>query len=124
LRNSKFIKLIDFGSYMVFDSASIQTMIMQFEKTKRDDYTFDYRKIIALKPNLEDALNVINDTLNESIEVLKPTILIENFIDKGLTFNSNVFEDILDKVKNKSNFELDEKLEVAQGIVFPQDFIN
>lgn len=71
LQNSQFIKLIDFGSYMVFDSASIQTMIMQFQKTKRNDYTFDYRKITALKPNLEDALNIIKGSINESVEIIK-----------------------------------------------------
>jgi hypothetical protein len=124
LQNSKFIKLIDFGSYMVFDSASIQTMIMQFEKNKIDDYDFDYKKIIINKPILEDALNIISSITNENIELLKPNISIDNFLDKGLTFNSSLFESILEKINSASNFKFDEKLEVAQGIVFPQDFIN
>ncbi|MBG7610746.1 Eco57I restriction-modification methylase domain-containing protein, partial [Polaribacter sp. BAL334] len=124
LQNSRFLKLIDFGSYMVFDSASIQTMIMQFEKVKSDNYTFDYKKIVSKKPNFEDALGILNNNVGDSIEVLKPKILIENFLDKGFNFNSNLFETILEKINNVSNFKFDEKLEVAQGIVFPQDFIN
>lgn len=124
LNNSKFLNLVDFGSYMVFDSASIQTMIMQFQKDKANDYNFDYRKIIEIKPILDDAINIIENIKNEKIEYLEPKIVIENFIDKGLTFNSAINEVLLDKIFSNSNFELDAKTEVAQGIVFPQDFVN
>jgi adenine-specific DNA-methyltransferase len=41
-----------------------------------------------------------------------------------LTFNNNTDEYIIEKIKEKWNFKLDIKLEVAQGIVFPQDFLN
>jgi hypothetical protein len=123
LQNSKFIKLVDFGSYMVFDSASIQTMIMQFEKTKIDDYDFDYKKIIINKPILEDALNIISTITNENIEVLKPNVSIDNFFDKGLTFNSSLFESVLEKINTASNFKLNDN-EVANGIHPHYDFIN
>mgnify|MGYP006202504981 CR=1 FL=1 len=33
-------------------------------------------------------------------------------------------DDVLNKIIEKSNFNLDGKEDVAQGIVFPQDFIN
>jgi adenine-specific DNA-methyltransferase len=124
LSNSKIIQLIDFGSFMVFDSASIQTMIMQFTNEKSDNYTFDYRKIIATKPIFEDAIDLINNNKSEASEILYPNISIHNYINKLLTFTNNINDVILNKLKEKQTFFLDEKKEVAQGIVFPQDFIN
>lgn len=124
LSNSQFIQLIDFNNYMVFDTASIQTMIMQFVKSKTDNYTFDYRRISSTKPTFEDAINIINNASTTNLEIYEPKISIANFNDKSLTFNSNIYEKILKKILSKSDFLFDEKLEVAQGIVFPQDFIN
>jgi len=124
LENSKFVQLIDFTNYMVFDTASIQTMIMLFEKNKANDYAFDYRKINFAKPLYEDAIDIIKNYKSENIQLLTPTIIKENLIDKSFTFNSGTNDLILDKILSKSNFTLDEKLEVAQGIVFPQDFLN
>ena len=40
------------------------------------------------------------------------------------TFSNSQIERILNKVLQKSNFKLDPDKEVAQGIVFPQDFVN
>jgi hypothetical protein len=124
LNNSKFLNLIDFGSYMVFDSASIQTMIMLFQKSKAVEYKFDYRKISVDKPIIKDALNVIAKKNTPNIEYLNPIISKVKFIDKDFTYNSEIFNEILNKIKVKSNFELNSKEEVAQGIVYPQDFVN
>ena len=42
--------MIDFNTFMVFEDAEIQTMIMTFQKNKSDDnYLVDYRKIIGNK---------------------------------------------------------------------------
>ncbi|MEC5164851.1 adenine-specific DNA-methyltransferase [Flavobacterium sp. PL11] len=124
LENAKFIQLIDFANYMVFDTASIQTMIMLFEKNKANNYTFDYRKINYAKPLYEDAIDIIENYKSENIQLLAPTIVKQNLMEKSFTFNSGTDDVILDKILSKSNFTLDEKLEVAQGIVFPQDFLN
>ncbi len=124
LNNAKIIQLIDFGSFMVFDSASIQTMIMQFTNEKSDNYTFDFRKIIAINPIYEDAIDLILNNKTEASEIIFPIISNENYLNKLLTFTNNVNDAILNKLKEKQNFYLDEKNEVAQGIVFPQDFIN
>lgn len=124
LENSKILQLIDFNNYMVFEEASIQTMIMQFEKQKADNYTFDYRKIKTQKPIFEDVVNLLNSIEMENIEILKPQVSIKNHLNKTLTFNNNINDILLTKIKEKQNFYLDEKQEVAQGIVFPQDFVN
>ena len=117
-------ELIDFGSFMVFDTASIQTMIMLFQKQKSENYTFKFRRIINEKPLLDDALNLLLGYKNNGNRILNPKIEINKFKDKNLTFSTNTNDAILNKLKDKSNFLLDEKLEVAQGIVFPQDFAN
>lgn len=123
LENSQFIQLIDFSNYMVFDTASIQTMIMEFSKTKCDNYSFDYRKITALKPVYDNALEIIENKSSENIEILNPKIILNQLKDKSFTFNSNVNESITEKIILKSNFKLGEK-EVANGIHPHHDFIN
>ena len=40
------MQLIDFNTYMVFENADIQTMIMLFQRNQNiDNYNFDYRII-------------------------------------------------------------------------------
>ena len=124
LDNSKIIQIIDFKNFMIFDTASIQTMIMLFSNEKTNNYTFDYRSIKTEKPIYADVVNLLNNTTTENLEILKPTISIDNYLNKLLTFNNNTNEILLNKIKAKQNFYLDEKFEVAQGIVFPQDFLN
>ncbi len=125
IKDAKIEKLIDFGSYMIFESAAIQTMIMFFKnRNDNENYNFDLRKITTTKATFEDVLDVLHDKKSNNNEILKPTIIKKEFIDKTLTFNNNENEIILQKIKAKSNFVLNEKNEVAQGIVFPQDYLN
>ncbi|ECY0969981.1 class I SAM-dependent DNA methyltransferase, partial [Campylobacter coli] len=57
LEESQILSLVDFSSFMVFDSASIQTMIMSFQKTKPPkNYEFHFAKITTQTPIYEDAL--------------------------------------------------------------------
>lgn len=123
LENSQFVQLIDFSNYMVFDTASIQTMIMEFTKNKIDNYSFDYRKIISTKPDYINALEIIENKSSENIKILNPKININQLKDKSFTFNSNINESITEKILLKSNFKLGEK-EVANGIHPHHDFIN
>jgi adenine-specific DNA-methyltransferase len=124
LKNTQITQLIDFGSYMVFESASIQTMIMQFQKQKAEKYSFDYRKIDVQKPAYQDALDVIYKRETDNIKILEPNIVATNYIDKTITFNNTENAIILDKIKAKHNFKLDAKKEVANGIHPHHDFIN
>ncbi|ECR0827408.1 class I SAM-dependent DNA methyltransferase, partial [Campylobacter coli] len=60
LEESQILSLVDFSSFMVFDSASIQTMIMQFQKTKPPkNYEFHFAKITNQTPIYEDALSLL-----------------------------------------------------------------
>lgn len=124
LRNTKMVSLIDFGSFMVFDTASIQTMILFLQKDKTDNYTLKYRKLTIEKPILNDALLLINGIENSNSVFLTPLIKNDTLTDKNFTFSCNEFDNILNKIAIVADLKLDEKHEVAQGIVFPQDFIN
>lgn len=123
--DAKIIKMLDFGSYMIFESADIQTMVMLISKTKNNvEYKFDLRKIKTEKAQIENVLELIGNIKSINNDFLYPTIFKEQLINKTLTFSSNEKDSILEKIKNKENFNLDEKREVAQGIVYPQDFLN
>jgi hypothetical protein len=124
LAKSKIESLVDFGSYMVFDTASIQTMIMTFKKEILEYYSFDYRKIQADKPVYENAIQLLNKTENENCIYLEQNISPKNALNQLLTFTNSINDIILNKLIDKKNFSLDTKNEIAQGIVFPQDFIN
>lgn len=123
LQNSKFVELIDFGAYMIFDSASVQTMIMLFQNKIEDNYSFNYMSMATKTPSLNDALLLIqkNDSIN--VKNLIPNLHVDNLLNKTLTFNNNLDDAILAKVLAKSDFYCNEA-EVAQGIVFPQDVLN
>ena len=87
------------------------------------------KDLFLLDLNKEKDFNLLQKKLIENIkssnnDFLNPTILKEQLINKTLTFSSNEKDSILEKIKNKGNFYLDEKKEVAQGIVYPQDFLN
>ncbi len=113
-------QLVDFGNFMIFESASIQTMVMLFSKNSiLDNYNFDYRKL-AGNTVLADALSLLNKHTNNKATYLFPKIVRNDLKDKFLTFSSS--DATLDKLAEKGIY-LTEK-EIAQGIVFPQDFLN
>lgn len=122
INDTKVIQLVDFGNFMIFESASIQTMVMMFSKnTNFDNYSFDYRKLRG-DTKLVDVLDLLVKKENNKTEYLMPVITRKQLKNSLLTFSAN--EIILSKIATNSNaLNLTEK-EVAQGIVFPQDFLN
>ena len=124
LSKSKIESLVDFGSYMVFDTASIQTMIMTFKKNLQNEYSFDYRKISIHKPIYENAIQLLNKTENENCIYLEQNIAPKKVLNQLLTFTNSVNDIILNKLLEKRNFSLDEKNEIAQGIVPNPDVLS
>ena len=120
LETAKIKQLLDFNTYMVFENASIQTMIMLFQNnTDNEVYDFDYRQLRgnAEKTNL---LQLLIKEVNDKIEYLSPLINKSNMQGRLFTFSKN--ESILNLIsRNKVCFN---KKEIAQGIVFPQDFLD
>jgi adenine-specific DNA-methyltransferase len=123
--DAKIKQMIDFGSYMIFENASIQTMIMVFEKTNQNNsYLLDYRKLAGDKTTLSDVIDLLEYNSTEKTHFLTPNFQKQNFINKSLLFSNDTSEKILQLIKSKGNFILNENSEIAQGIVLPQDSIN
>ncbi|HEF4421745.1 TPA: class I SAM-dependent DNA methyltransferase [Campylobacter jejuni] len=124
LEESQILSLVDFSSFMVFDSASIQTMIMSFQKIKPPkNYEFHFAKITTQTPIYEDALSLLKNEKIQNNEILKINLTPKKFIDKTLNFTKSDYEELFNKIQKYGKFYLEER-EVAQGIVYPQENIN
>ncbi|EAI8624132.1 class I SAM-dependent DNA methyltransferase [Campylobacter lari] len=124
LEECQILNLVDFSSFMVFDSASIQTMIMQFQKTKPPkNYEFNFAKLTTQSPSYEDVLDILENTKSPNNEILNINFKPKNFIDKTLNFIKNDYEEIFEKIQKYGKFYLDDK-EVANGIHPHYDFVN
>lgn len=116
ITDSCIINLIDFGDYMIFENASIQTMILIIKNDNDvDNYNFDFRKIKQNKPKKNDVENIIAKKENSDIIFLSPKINKVSYINKFLTFEKENIEKLLNKILNTSNFKLSEK-EATNGI--------
>lgn len=125
LEDTKIIEFIDFGDFKVFESADIQTMVMNLQATKdNNEYDCIYSKLL----DKEYPKNRIEDFLekkqNQNFLTYKTHIIKSDLKDKNISFSEDKHFAILNKIENSKNFELDEKLEVAQGIVTPNDSVN
>ncbi|EKJ3008230.1 class I SAM-dependent DNA methyltransferase [Campylobacter jejuni] len=124
LEESQILSLVDFSSFMVFDSASIQTMIMQFQKIKPPkNYEFHFSKITTQTPIYEDALSLLKNEKTQNNEILSINLTPKKFIDKTLNFTKSDYEELFNKIQKYGKFYLEEK-EVANGIHPHYDFIN
>ncbi len=126
-RSSEILKLIDFNDFMVFDEASIQTMILMLKKDQNsDNYSFDYRKVINSKDNFKPVdILCDRDKINTTkVLGITPQFNRNDMIDQSFTFSDKQADSVLSKIKKNSNYLLKNKEEIAQGIVFPQDYLN
>jgi len=119
----KILQLLDFGSYFIFGSSDIQTMIMIFQKSSEpEEYSFDLRKIIGKKPVYKDVIDLLNKIPNPNNEYLNPTINRNKYLNKTLTFTKTNIEAILNRIDENGKERLYEN-EITQGIVIPQDYV-
>ena len=97
VNDTQILQLVDFNTYMVFEDASIQTMVMIFNKNKeRDDYKFDYR-ILESGSSKNDMVAVLNKQIGKTI-YFSPTIKRSIYKGKLLTFSTN--NSIFDKISH------------------------
>lgn len=126
LEHSKIEALIDFEDYMVFENASIQTMIILLSKNNSiDNYQILHQHFRDKELNILDVIEDLNNIQNCKYSTVEyPTISKLKLKDKFIKFDAANIELILDKIISKKNFELDEKKEVAQGIVPNTDVLS
>lgn len=119
--DAQIIQLCDFKDYMIFKTASIQTMIMQFKKNRTEQtYQFDLRNLIGTE--LEDVVQLLNKEHSPTTQYLEPTYNRLEMRNKFITFSDS--EDLFKKIRQRYDAIFLENKEIAQGIVFPQDFLN
>ena len=117
--DARILQMLDFNTYMVFENADIQTMIMLFEKNQiADNYEFDYR-ILMEGANKEDMLALLNKQIRRTIyrtQKFNRTKYANNLF----TFSDN--ELIFDKIsENKTYLQNDE---ATNGIHTHHDCVN
>ncbi len=121
IRETRICQIIDFGALMMFESASIQTMIMLLQKDSHtDDYSFDYRKSTQKATN-KDAINILKKE-SDNAEYIEPIIRRNNYIDTLLTFSNNDY--ILNQIQFGAERIFLEENELTNGIHPHFDFVN
>lgn len=124
MKETRICNLVDFGAVMMFESASIQTMIMMFQKDSiSDDYSFDYRRLNMSKATEKEAIAALYNYENLlGLETFRPIVRRSSYEGKNFTFSRNGA--VLDAIAQNPSVIYLRADEVAQGIVFPQDFLN
>ncbi len=119
--DAQIIQLCDFKDYMIFKTASIQTMIMQFKKNKAEQsYQFDLRNLLG--PKLEDVIKLLNKEQSPTTQYLEPTYNRFEMRGKYITFSNDDY--LLDKMKATDNAIFLNDSEITQGIVPNPDVVN
>lgn len=122
MKETRICSLIDFGALMVFESASIQTMVMLFQKDRNsNNYPFDFRKFKISKSTEKELKLILEKQESQSIEFFSPLIIRRLYTDNVFTFSKN--EEILNGIAYGNRIYLDEQ-EIAQGIVPNPDVVN
>lgn len=125
LTDTKILKYVDFGDFKVFADAGIQTMVFILNKENiSEDYQLDYYKVLNKNISILDLSNFLfKDIKNEDISIIKTIMSKNKMLNDIITFVDMNKEAILNKIKEKGNYYLNED-NTAQGIVYPQDYLN
>lgn len=119
IKDARILQLLDFYTYMVFENADIQTMVMLFKRdSTTDNYKFDHR--LLMEGAGKDDMICLLGKGNGYVKYQTPVFNRLKFTNQLFTFSDS--DDIFDKISNGKTYL--ENKEVAQGIVFPQDFLD
>ena len=121
IKKTKILQLIDFNEYMVFgESASIQTMIMLFQRnTIEEHYFFDHRSLLP-GANKSDMIDILSRVNNSNCSLQYPQLIRESYVDSFLTFSKQ--DALLNKIASGKYFLRDD--EATNGIHPHYDFVN
>ena len=110
--DTQIIQLLDFHTYMVFEDADIQTMIMLFRHDNSiDNYSIDYRCLT--KDGKREDMLLLMEKKSGQTRYLSPRICRKKLESQVLTFSEN--DVMLDKIaEGKINLQ---SYEVTQGII-------
>lgn len=124
IEDSKIIELVDFGSYMVFKDASIQTMVMILQKdNKTDNYTFKNQTFTVKKTKENNIHSELLEGSNDISITIYPTIKRKKYLNKFLKFDNEDDNVVLDKILKVKNFEF-KASEITNGIHPHHAYLN
>lgn len=127
LTDGEIVKFVDFGDFKVFEHAGIQTMIFIFHKKKpRNAYKVLYSKVTDSAISSQEVNRHLASAQKEKVEGIETfEVLIkpEELINKTISFSNSSSSSLINNIKKISNYYLN-NANVAQGIVFPQDFVQ
>ena len=127
-QDSQILQLCDFGGLFVFDTASIQTMILIAQKNSApESYVFDYRRINPDATNRELINFSLNKIENDEIQYILPTFSRTKLANSLFSFAVGPKETLLEKIANIGSFHLNidsSKDEISSGIDVLQDKLN
>ncbi len=125
LQDSKILEFVDFGNFMIFESAAIQTMILILKKEKTKlKYIAKFSKVLDSKLPFTELVSFLHKKIDEKFLIYESEIDTNKLIDNNIAFLQKNIADVLDKIEMNKNFDLDKKEEVAQGLVTPNDNVN
>jgi type I restriction-modification system DNA methylase subunit len=125
IKEARIVSLIDFQDYMIFESASIQTMVMLLVKEKSPEkykVTISKAKSTFTKDDIAKLQSARDDESN-NLKTFTVEISRSHLIDKPLLFNSSDKSSILEIIDGKGDIHL-LKSEIAQGIAPNPDRVN
>ena len=129
LQRTEIKQFVDFGDYKVFQSAGIQTMIYLLKKETEpsENYKIYYAGLSESNITKNQLQNFLNKNITESkikifekyIQDFEPANFKNNFIN----FSKPSVKNILNIIKNRGNFYL-ENNEATNGIHSHHDFVS
>jgi adenine-specific DNA-methyltransferase len=126
ITNSKIERFVDFGDYMVFETADIQTMVYLLQKnTEHPEYSFEFRRNNLKYLDTYQLTNFLaSNKPNDDCALYSVSIDREKNKKGYLNFVEGTLDPILIKMQNAHKVSNLYDKEVAQGIVMPQDFFG
>lgn len=123
---SQLLRFIDFGDYMVFETASIQTMVYVLRKsTVLAEYEFEFRKLDLKKPSTDQLKDFLYSKVEaENFHIYPVKIEREENSSGYLNFVRSDKQPVLEKIASLDVSTFLSADEVAQGIVMPQDVVS
>ena len=127
LSDSKITDYVDFGDFKVFRDAGIQTMVFVLSKQKiEDDYKLDYYKVTNKNIGVNELADFTRDSKSteiNDISHIKINISSKNMMNNLITFVDSSLDNILNNIKDKSNYYFNEK-EITNGIHHHHDYVD
>lgn len=123
LERAKLLKIVDFSNYMVFDSASIQTMVFMLEKHQTEEQRFSYSIVNdSKKIKKDDVVLFLSSGQHDYFDSYTVRFDRDERVNKIFSMASEDSKMILDKMRAQAIYLFPSEL--SQGIVPNPDVVN